>query len=593
MSSSKKPTHPPPGESPALLRHVEAVGGVNRIRHLRSLRRTGVLKGGGLEGHITVLYEAPDCFREEVRLGPYEQVLATDGRTYWKSGPGGQALEVEGEERKEFITACWLQTYRYLLLPEYLREQAKGAFQGKSYPVLEVIPLAGVPCCLWLDPKTYQVHHSVLEASGGETSIFHEAHSTTEGLVFPARLRQSTGDPQYDMEIVFEKTEVNLALDPAVFRKPAPAVLADAEVAGPASVKLERLRDLLLVPANLDGQGPFTFVLDTGAGMTCLDVSAARSLGYDPEGALEGRGVGGSQPVGLVKLHEIRIGDISLPNEVVATMPFADLVRRVGRPFHGIVGFNFFSRFAVTLDYPENILTVHPAGAAVEGGENLPLSLDQNLPHVPVVLNDKTECVFALDTGMTGSADLEEGFAKELGLFEAGRRVLRRRGFGVGGKADLAVGRLHSLSLGRFRIPEPVYTVALGGRFPRGGSCRGILGGGILRRFVVHLDYAEKRCVIWPGPYVAEREPYDQAGLSFLTDGLRLLVDFVLRGSPAEEAGIRVGDEILALDGSPISANDLVEILDHFQRPDHRQCSLTVGRAGQLLDLSIALRELV
>ncbi len=66
-----------------------------------------------------------------------------------------------------------------------------------------------------------------------------------------------------------------------------------------------------------------------------------------------------------------------------------------------------------------------------------------------------------------------------------------------------------------------------------------------------------------------------------------LLVRKVLRGSPADRAGLDVGDEIVALDGYRVTAESWVHRLAAYE-PD-RELTLCVSRRGKIVELTIRL----
>lgn len=76
-------------------------------------------------------------------------------------------------------------------------------------------------------------------------------------------------------------------------------------------------------------------------------------------------------------------------------------------------------------------------------------------------------------------------------------------------------------------------------------------------------------------------------GATTRTDGGRLIVSQVRRGSPAFEAGLNVDDEIIALDGFRVGPDQLEARLEHY-RPQQRVAVL-VARRGELLPIEVIL----
>ena len=82
------------------------------------------------------------------------------------------------------------------------------------------------------------------------------------------------------------------------------------------------------------------------------------------------------------------------------------------------------------------------------------------------------------------------------------------------------------------------------------------MGGDILRRFKVIFDYTRKRMILEPNSQFDESFEYDMSGISLTAEGRDykiLRVGRVFEDTPAAEAGLRDGDQILAVDGKPSS----------------------------------------
>ena len=173
-----------------------------------------------------------------------------------------------------------------------------------------------------------------------------------------------------------------------------------------------------------------------------------------------------------------------------------------------------------------------------------------------------------------------------------GQKVVPQPGIGLGGITENYVARLGDLRIGPFRFKSPVagYSKDL----ERGGDA-GTIGGEIFRRFTVIFDYARQRMILEPNRHLRDPFPYDGSGLFLAATGPDLRGVKVLRAiseGPAYAAGIRDGDEIVAIDGRPVSDRSLEEIRKHLSRPG-RRVRLDVLRGGRPAPVTFMLRRLI
>jgi hypothetical protein len=78
----------------------------------------------------------------------------------------------------------------------------------------------------------------------------------------------------------------------------------------------------IVVPVRLNGKGPYGFVLDTGATLTCLDTALADELSLPQAAGVAGRGatLGGSGRVELRRLESIAIGEAGATGVTVCAL---------------------------------------------------------------------------------------------------------------------------------------------------------------------------------------------------------------------------------------------------------------------------------
>lgn len=139
-------------------------------------------------------------------------------------------------------------------------------------------------------------------------------------------------------------------------RVDAPADSAAGEIdftlAGPSDAAI-------LVPVTINGEGPWDFVLDTGATITCVNAALADSLELpDRTGTIGiGAGVGSSGRMRVVDIDSIRVGPAAAYDLAGCVVDLGNMAT-VGLQTHGLLGLNFLRPFRMTLDFEREVLTL-------------------------------------------------------------------------------------------------------------------------------------------------------------------------------------------------------------------------------------------
>lgn len=317
----------------------------------------------------------------------------------------------------------------------------------------------------------------------------------------------------------------------------------------------------VLAEASIDGRGPWTLVLDTGASVASIAPRVAEALhlergtfGREDEGVAVGGAAGTQIRVrNAVRIDALRVGPLVVREIDALVLDLSGLERVSGIRIDGILPAAAFREVLLTLDGPAARVTVErgelppPDGAdvlALEGGA---------LPHVTVDVGG-APCRVLLDSGSTEFVTVPAALAPALRFrappVETGR---------VGTIADAVAvrsGRIDgSLAWGRHRIQDPVV-----GLTPAENGSAGLR---LLTEFRTTFDLGHDRVRFersTDAPILSR--PVRSPGAGFLRGEDAWTVAYVLDGGPAARAGLRVGDRVDRMEGLPIAqVGTMYEIL--------------------------------
>jgi C-terminal processing protease CtpA/Prc len=115
-----------------------------------------------------------------------------------------------------------------------------------------------------------------------------------------------------------------------------------------------------------------------------------------------------------------------------------------------------------------------------------------------------------------------------------------------------------------------------------------------LKQFTTIFDYSRRQLIFEKNNQYGKPDSYDRSGMWFGHVGNHFEVIDVIAGGPAAEAGIKVGDQILEIDGQKTVQLDLPTIRLRFKNDSpKKRVRLVIERKGQRREVVLILRDLV
>jgi hypothetical protein len=361
----------------------------------------------------------------------------------------------------------------------------------------------------------------------------------------------------------------------------------------------ELIDNRVFVEIQLDGRGPFHFILDTGAGGFSIVDDVAQRLGLRVEDADQESGVGEKKVrAGRTKIAKAQLGDLRFEDLEATVFPGDDSGNVFGKkPVDGVVGLDVFQQVVVRHDYIHMVLTFTLPDKFNYRGPGAIVHFDRprQIPVVDAEL-DGVRGKFGIDTGARSSLLAYGPFVDQNKLKEKyGAKLEGVTGWGIGGPVRSLLARAKELRIGEVVVRDLVIRLSTQKTgLTTSSAMAGLIGPDVLSQFDLTVDYSRNRLIFEKNKHYGRRDSYDRSGMWMGQDREHFTVVDVIAGGPADEAGIKQGESVLAIDGVSTDKLVLPQIRDEIRHgPVGKRITLLLESNGKRQTAVVTLRDLV
>ncbi len=353
---------------------------------------------------------------------------------------------------------------------------------------------------------------------------------------------------------------------------------------------------IIIMQAKLDDiADTLNFILDTGSSGISLDSTTADYLNLKPSPSNRTiRGIAGIRNVSFIYNRKLRIPGLTIDSLNFHINDYSILTTVYGERIDGIIGYAVLSRYIVKLDYDSSRITFASPGTIryPRAGYLLKPNISQLVTQPMRVRDDRTiNSRFLFDLGAGLCILFSRDFIEDSNLLDKKRKRWQKEGEGLGGKIDMELTIVKEVKVGPYKfrnvpafIFDDVYNVT---SYPQMG---GLLGNDIMRRFNVILNYPGGDIYITPNSHFTDLFDYSYTGLElYLIEG-KIIVGDVAAGSPAETAGLKEGDEVMAV--NKLFNQNLNQYKIALQNPNEK-VKLIILRNGVMEEREIKVRSIL
>lgn len=405
-------------------------------------------------------------------------------------------------------------------------------------------------------------------------------------------------------------------------------------------IPFKLINNLVFVPIKVNGI-ELNFLLDSGVDETILfSMEEKKEVSFKNIQKIKLRGLGSEEEIeGLKSTNNILethgMKSVNHMVYIILDQGF-NLSSHIGIPVNGIIGYKFFKNNIVEINYQKRKIFVYQNNEKVRNNldkkfEALPITIERSKPYVMAT-------VLVNNSDMPAKLLVDIGNSDAFWVFENDKIKLPEKNFpdflgkGFSGDIEGHRAKMAEFSLAGFEFKNPIVS------FPDSSSIKnvkmvanrvGSVGGEVLKRFTVVMDYADKKMYLKKNSKFNDSFTYNKSGITVQHNGLQWVQetvhletmkinttvdensldkrsnDFrykfqlkpvfeianVRKYSAAEKSGLKKGDIIISINGNKPYKYTLQQINNLLKSEEDVWINLEIERNSVLLKFRFRLED--
>lgn len=407
------------------------------------------------------------------------------------------------------------------------------------------------------------------------------------------------------------------------------------------TIPFKLINNLIFIPIKVNGV-ELNFLLDSGVEETILfSMEEKQEVSFNNVEKIKLRGLGSEQEIEGLKSTNNTFETHGLKSNnhmvfIILDQSF-NLSSHIGIPVNGIIGYKFFKNNLIEINYQKKKIIVHL------NSEEIKKKFEKKFKIIPITIERSKPYLYT--TATVNNVEIPAKLLIDIGnsdafwVFENSKIKLPKKNFpdflgkGFSGDIEGHRAKIDEFSIDEFKFKKPIVS------FPDSASIRnvkmvpdriGSVGGEVLKRFRIVLDYADKKIYLKKNGRFSEPFTYNKSGIVLQHNGLQwvqetvhmetiqvvtstremdesekkkgdFIYKFLLKPvyeivnirkqSPAEKCGLQKGDIVVSINGVKPYRYTLQQINNLLKSEDDIWIILEVERNSLLLKFRFRLED--
>jgi hypothetical protein len=361
----------------------------------------------------------------------------------------------------------------------------------------------------------------------------------------------------------------------------------------------------IFIKLKLNKADHLYFIIDTGVDETIINKRTAELLNFKFHKKANFSGAFENDTVYYSENNTIFIDNLKLDSIILVQVPLENFEQTFGMAIDGFLGEALFKKHIVNIDFEKGKIQLFNDKKDFIQKDSL-FSIDLKIINkVPVIQtsfvindNDTLSGNFMLDLGFKNSIAFNSPYTNKNNLISKIDKYYTFNASGLISEGKSYMARMKKFKLGNNYLDNIPYMLNQSSAGTLSTTdYDGMIGMDILTRYTsIGFDYKNKKLYLGKYKYIKDSVYSDVncSGLELkkIIGTYRIVINAVYNNSPASEAGLKLGDELIFINGKEISKYEYTEV-KRILREKGKLIDIQVKRGSKNLNFKLNLRELI